>query len=105
MTLHLREYISIPYIPGYGHCICPKCICETVVDCFVHICDCCLTDNDDGTWVQMKFIKWFWQLYDWRYWIVALLAVIYFIYIVYIVVRCDFNLGHLDPYNRGVCTP
>ena len=53
----------------------------------------------------MKIIKWFWQLYDWRYWIVLLIAILYFTYIVYIVVRCDFNLGQLDPYNRGVCTP
>ena len=54
MTLHLREYIAIPYTPGYGLCICPKCVCKTVVDCFVHICDYCLTDNDDGTCIAYK---------------------------------------------------
>ena len=45
MTLHLRKYISVPYVPGVGLCICSDCICEKVTDCFVHICDCCLTDN------------------------------------------------------------
>ena len=44
MTLHKREFIVVPYVPGYGLCSCPSCDCKSVTECFVKICDCCLED-------------------------------------------------------------
>jgi len=44
MTLHKREFIVVPYVPGYGLCSCHSCDCKSVTECFVKICDCCLED-------------------------------------------------------------
>lgn len=50
---HLREFIAIPReLPANGLCVCAKCECRNVHDCFNNQCRCCMTYDFLG--VELK---------------------------------------------------